>query len=231
MDPNGWLLADFHKPWEAGSKCSDADPCLKPDENNLWKERVTFVKGVPTESEVLEKVRGLLKGWNAKTVMVSEDSIHQYPVVMDNLRAYWEFVSIGSYLLVQVLPGGEHAGRCMPDKSGSACQLKCWAQWCMSRLVVWKRAFLQSVCTCREAGLLACLPIVQDTKLTRYLKAPRCAGHASPAAVDSCWSIHKTGPGDAARKFLSENKRFEADTSQEFLLYSQHAGGFLKRVR
>ena len=34
-------------------------------------------------------------------VMVSEDSSHAYNVVVDNTRAYAQFVTLGSYLLVQ----------------------------------------------------------------------------------------------------------------------------------
>lgn len=165
------MHADWHDPWLEGNNCPDDDPCLRADESKFWQQRVTFVQGMPDDPQVLEKVRRLLKEWGAKTVMVSEDSSHSYNAVISNMRAYWQFVSKGSYLLVQ------------------------------------------------------------DTKLTRFAKSKACADNATEREQDSCWDGMQSGPGDAIKTFQAENDSFEVDTSLEFLLYSQHAGGFLKRVR
>lgn len=35
-------------------------------------------QGLPTDEAILDRVRALLKQWNATTVMVSEDSSHAY---------------------------------------------------------------------------------------------------------------------------------------------------------
>lgn len=133
---------------------------------------MTFIKGVPTASEVLDQVKGLLKKWNATTVMISEDSAHAYQMVLDNMRAYWPIVSVGSCMLVQ------------------------------------------------------------DTKMTRFVKRRECGKLNTTAEQDKCWDdFMQYGPGDALKTFMSENNNFEVDSSREYLLYTQHAGGFLKHVR
>jgi cephalosporin hydroxylase len=164
--------ADFHSPWAPPVGCTDDSPCLPADASPLWKERVTFIQGVPTEEATLEKVRGLLKEWNATTVLVSEDSDHSYEHALGNARAYAPFVSKGSYLLIQ------------------------------------------------------------DTKVTRWHKSSiACGNLPSDAEQDACWATLKAGPLDSVHDFLAENKDFAMDRSMEYLIYTQHARGFLKRVQ
>ena len=154
-----------------GSTCSTEDACQFPDQNPLWAERVTAIQGIPTDAPIVERVRGLLKQWNATTVLVSEDSNHNYDIVLGNARAYAPFVSVGSYLLIQ------------------------------------------------------------DTKLTRFQKARSCVKAASVVEEDACWAKTKLSPGDSVHTFLEENNDFEIDRALEYLIYTQHAEGFLKRVR
>lgn len=71
----------------------------------IWDERVVQIQGLPTDAAVLQKVKEVVA--NAKSrnpdlvVMVVEDSIHYYQIVLDNITAYWQFVTPGSYMLVQ----------------------------------------------------------------------------------------------------------------------------------
>ena len=46
---------------------------------------VATLQGIPTDPQIVERVRGLLKEWNATTVMVSEDSGHVYDMVRPRL--------------------------------------------------------------------------------------------------------------------------------------------------
>ena len=73
--------------------------------------------------------------------------------------------------------------------------------------------------------------LIQDTKLTRFNKLQPCGGLATAAERDTCYTNTKNGPGDSVHAFLGENKDFEMDRSLEFLIYTQHAEGFLKRMR
>jgi cephalosporin hydroxylase len=169
IDPN-----DFHNPWFPGLSCTEEKPCKRPDTNPLWKEHVTFIQGLPTDTAVLDRVRALLKQWNAKTVMVSEDSSHAYHHVMPNLQAYKEFVTVGSYLLVQ------------------------------------------------------------DTKTTRMGKHHLCSADGQTLAeFNKCYQEKKHGPLDAVHDFLAEEPAgiWENDKTREYMLYSQHADGWLKRLK
>jgi cephalosporin hydroxylase len=165
------VFADFHDPWTPGSTCSDEDQCILPDTKALWAERVVAIQGIPTDEPILARVRTLLKEWNATTVLVSEDSNHEYDVVLENAHAYAPFVTIGSYLLIQ------------------------------------------------------------DTKLTRFKKQRACENAATAEDLDSCWENIKIKPGDSVHSFLKEDNDFIIDRSLEQLIYTQHAEGFLKRVR
>ena len=51
----------------ADEPASEAEPCLPP-----------CTQGLPTDPAILDRVRALLRQWNATTVMVSEDSSHAY---------------------------------------------------------------------------------------------------------------------------------------------------------
>ena len=51
--------------------------------------------------------------------------------------------------------------------------------------------------------------VVQDTKIDRIAKA---------------------GPAAAVRAFLAENDAFEIDRRPEYFVYSQHSGGFLRKL-
>jgi cephalosporin hydroxylase len=62
-------------------------------------ERVTYLAGSSTAPEILDRARSLTAG--AETVLVILDSDHSYEHVAEELRAYSELVTPGSYLIVE----------------------------------------------------------------------------------------------------------------------------------
>lgn len=58
-----------------------------------------FFRGFPDSEEALVIARNAVK--RAEVVMVVEDSSHQDKVVLRNMESYWQFVTPGSYLIVQ----------------------------------------------------------------------------------------------------------------------------------
>ena len=72
--------------------------------------------------------------------------------------------------------------------------------------------------------------VVQDTRLSNpRLRHPRYC--AKPVFGGPC-----NGPAEAVRKFLAEQEEaselvFETDLSREYLRYTNHPGGYLRRVR
>lgn len=93
--PSRCLAAELDKAWMPGTHCTDDNPCLKPEGNPLWQQRVTFIQGLPDSPEVLTQVQELINKWGAKTVFVSEDSSHMYDTVLSNLKTYAKFVTSG----------------------------------------------------------------------------------------------------------------------------------------
>jgi cephalosporin hydroxylase len=67
--------------------------------------------------------------------------------------------------------------------------------------------------------------LIQDSKITRWLLS---SDHCKNYPDQDCG---KLGPRHATEHFLKEQGgKFVADRSWEYLRYTQHAGGFLKRV-
>jgi cephalosporin hydroxylase len=62
-------------------------------------QRITYVAGSSTASEVVDQVRAMTNG--SGTVLVVLDSDHSYEHVTEELRAYSELVTPGSYLIVE----------------------------------------------------------------------------------------------------------------------------------
>lgn len=130
----------------------------------LWDQKVIQFTGLPTDPAILHKVEAIVDAEQNKNtdvvIMVIEDSIHYYDVVMDNMKHYWRFVTPGSYLLVQ------------------------------------------------------------DTKLKRF-------GDAGIAPVYG----QRNNPRDALDDFMVEYRDyFDVDRSKEYLYYTQHPGGWLRRT-
>jgi len=67
-------------------------------ESNLCKERVEFIMGDSVSKEVIEKISERVK--NHK-VLVTLDSLHTKDHVLKELKLYSQFVSPGSYIVVQ----------------------------------------------------------------------------------------------------------------------------------
>ena len=72
--------------------------------------------------------------------------------------------------------------------------------------------------------------VCQDTKLSRIVRhTPRAFGFKSKADVGA-----KSGPLDALEDFLGDGggpgRHFRVERKWEYLLYTQHAKGFLRKV-
>lgn len=62
-------------------------------------ERIAYLAGSSTAADTVARVRAMTEG--ASTVLVILDSDHSYEHVSDELRAYSELVTPGSYLIVE----------------------------------------------------------------------------------------------------------------------------------
>jgi cephalosporin hydroxylase len=61
--------------------------------------RIRFHRGFPDSNEALAIARAAAT--TAKTVLIIEDSNHEYDSVRSNMHAYHELVTPGSYFLIQ----------------------------------------------------------------------------------------------------------------------------------
>jgi len=64
----------------------------------LFRERVEFIEGSSVAEDVVNRIAARIKGGRA---MVTLDSDHRMAHVLNELRLYSKFVSVGSYLIVQ----------------------------------------------------------------------------------------------------------------------------------
>jgi cephalosporin hydroxylase len=72
---------------------------LGPD-HPYWKDgMITYIQGRVTEQATRDKVQKFVDA--AKTVLVIEDASHRYPDTLENIEATYQWVTKGSYLLVQ----------------------------------------------------------------------------------------------------------------------------------
>lgn len=72
-----WALALITLPFCPGvGGAQERSASLPPKEATPCLSRWT--QGLPTDPAILDRVRALLRQWNATTVMVSEDSSHAY---------------------------------------------------------------------------------------------------------------------------------------------------------
>ena len=67
-------------------------------EANPMMKRITMLEGSSTDPKIVEQIREKTKG--KKRVMVFLDSLHTHDHVLAELRAYWDMVSVGSYLIL-----------------------------------------------------------------------------------------------------------------------------------
>ena len=71
----------------------------------IAKRKIEFLHGSSTAPDIVAKVKNRAKG---KKVLLILDSLHTRDHVLDELRAYWEIVPIGSYIVVQDSVIGGH---------------------------------------------------------------------------------------------------------------------------
>lgn len=64
----------------------------------LFQERVEFIEGSSVSEDVVSRIAA---GTRGARVLVTLDSDHRMPHVLNELRLYSKFVSVGSYLIVQ----------------------------------------------------------------------------------------------------------------------------------
>lgn len=134
------------QPWNYGAVKRFCPHCIAANESKAWKRgNIQFLKMFPDSPEALTIASKMAS--QAKRVLVMEDSTHEKPVVLANVKAYGQFVTPGSYL------------------------------------------------------------IVQDTRCGRWK------------------------PADAVAEFLTlpEGARFSVDPRWEYMVFSQHNGGFLRK--
>lgn len=132
--------------WNAAAVRRFCPHCTPANESAVWKRgNIHFVRKIPDSSEAIEIAEAFVS--RAKTVMVIEDSTHEYKTVLSNIKAYGKYVTPGSYMLVQ------------------------------------------------------------DTRCGRWK------------------------PADAVEQFLQEpeGKDFSVDPRWEYMVFSQHSGGFLRK--
>lgn len=83
-------------------KVIGVDKFLNPDtvkaiEEHPFGDKITLFEGSSTDPEIIERLKLLTRD---KKVLVSLDSDHSYKHVLDELRAYSQFVDFGSYIMV-----------------------------------------------------------------------------------------------------------------------------------
>lgn len=132
--------------------------CITGEKHPLWTEsgNIHFIQGRVTDAETRAKVEPYVQA--AKKVIVIEDASHRYPDTLQNIEAVHQWVSVGTYMLVQ------------------------------------------------------------DTKMDRFV-----------AALKKKHGRYKFGPMRAVDEFVAKHKNFVVDRKYEYLLYSQHHRGFLKK--
>jgi len=82
--------------------------CSPANETNIWKRgNIEFLRMNPLDPRALAIATSMADA--ATRVVVIEDSAHKYDMVLSNIRAYSQFVTPGSYMLVQDTRGGRWA--------------------------------------------------------------------------------------------------------------------------
>jgi cephalosporin hydroxylase len=64
----------------------------------LWQERVEFIRGSSVADDVVKKIIARVRG---KKVLVTLDSLHTKEHVLNEMKLYWDLVTLNSYLVVQ----------------------------------------------------------------------------------------------------------------------------------
>jgi cephalosporin hydroxylase len=65
---------------------------------SLMRKKVKFLLGSSTSPKIVAEVKRRVRG---KKVVLILDSLHTKSHVLDELRAYWRLVEVGSYIIVQ----------------------------------------------------------------------------------------------------------------------------------
>ena len=64
-------------------------------------KRVTYLTGLSTDSEVIEKIKTIISDTKATNIMVVLDSDYRRDHVFKELELYNSFVTLGNYLIVE----------------------------------------------------------------------------------------------------------------------------------
>ena len=137
----------------------NCEGCVMGDKHPIWNSgNIHFVQGRVTDEATRKKVDEFVK--EAKTVLVIEDASHRYPDTLQNIEAVHQWVTVGSYMLVQ------------------------------------------------------------DTKMDRFV-----------AGLKMKYGRHKFGPMRSVDEFLKKHDNFVVDRKFEYLMYSQHHRGWLKKIK
>ena len=68
-------------------------------ENRPFHQRITYIKGSSTDEKVVQQISSLIQ--KNQVVLVILDSDHNMPHVLREMEIYSEFVSMGSYMIVE----------------------------------------------------------------------------------------------------------------------------------
>ena len=71
---------------------------LREIEANPMMKRISMIEGSSIDPEIVDQIREKAKG--KERVMVFLDSLHSHDHVLAELRAYWDFVTPGSYIVI-----------------------------------------------------------------------------------------------------------------------------------
>lgn len=146
-EPRNWNIKNAHR-------CVG---CVVATKHPWWSDgMITYIQGRVTEKETRDKVDKFVA--EAKTVLVIEDASHRYPDTLQNVESIYQWVTVGSYLLVQ------------------------------------------------------------DTKMDRFV-----------GQLGKKYGKLKFGPMRSVDEFIAKHSNFVIDRRFEYLLYSQHHRGFLRR--
>jgi len=88
--------------WDRGAKSLCPDCIMSAKEHFLWDPKyIHFIQGVPSKQSTVDRVRKIIEERGFERIVVMDDCSHAYQHVLDNMNAYEQFVTVGSYLIVQ----------------------------------------------------------------------------------------------------------------------------------
>lgn len=100
----------------------------KIEQHPMYK-RITMLEGSSTDLNIIKEIRGYVKKSNA--VMVFLDSLHTHDHVLEEMRSYSPFVTVGSYMVlpdtfVEFFPKGYFKGKLVDVGNNPMTAIRCF---------------------------------------------------------------------------------------------------------